>query len=245
MENKKLTSKRVSVILFTLFIIALTFFTIYSRIYVHSQRPLVALTFFETTTLTWTFETRSTIELASEIHNEVGAVWTIEVYVPLSAFDEYMSSLHSVYAEAVADGLGLPESLSLVERRLLDCGGYTYIFNYDSIRIWSDTMVSILPGEGVTVHLTHIGAETYDFVLPVSAVHQDPYSGEYYIFSAHRRRGAWGWEYYARQEFVEFIIPRYIGGMANVFPSRGVSSNTIIYWSQWPLYDGALFRLWD
>ena len=239
-----MTSKRIGLILMVLFIAGFSFFTIYSRVYVERQKPMVQITSYESATLEWTFETYSTIERAASLYADAGAEWTIEVFVPLSAFEEYMSTIHAIYAEAVSDGIGVPEKLALFESRPLEDGSYILVFSYSS-PMRGIELIPILPGEGVTVHLTHLGLETYDYMIPFSAVHKDQFTGSEYIFTVHRRRSAWGWEYYVRRQDIMFIIPKRIRDMANIIPLSGGVAAPFVYESEAELYDGALVRLWD
>jgi len=239
-----MTSKRIGLILMVLFIAGFGFFLIYSRVYVERQKPLVQISSYESAKLEWTFEARSTIERASPIYTDVDAKWTIEVFVPLSAFEEYMSTIQAIHTEAVSDGIGWPEELTLIERRPQDDGSYILIFNYSS-PMREEGVLPVLPGEDVTVYITHIGLDTYDCMVPFSAVYQDQFTGEEYIFIVHRRRNAWGWEYYVRQQNIMFLRPRRINDMANILPLSGGVATPFVYASEEELYDGALVRLWD
>ncbi|MCL2426459.1 MAG: hypothetical protein FWD05_09000 [Oscillospiraceae bacterium] len=243
-NNKKIASKKIALVLMVIFITGLAVFTIYSRSYAQRQRPLVNVTFFESATLVWSFETRSTIEHAAPMHSEQGAEWTIEVYVPLSAFENYVSHLYTVDAEVTADGLGIPEELNLIERRIIDDGDLIYVFVYDSIRQRIEGTIPILSGEGVTVHLAHRGLDSYDFTIPLSAIQRNPLTDEDHIFTVHRRRSAWGWEYYVRQHNAVFLPPARIGDMANLSPTFDTNA-PIAFDMEGSLYDGALVRLWD
>jgi len=243
MKNKKITSKKIGIILMVVFILGLVSFTIYSRGYVQRQKPLVQIMFPESSELVWSYETRSTVEPADEIYAVNGVEWTVEAYIPLSAFQEYMSDLPAVTGEVVSDNYGWPERLLLINRIHLDDGGIICVFEYNSTR--SRQALSVVAGEGVTVHLKHAGAETYDYLVPFSAIHQDLFSGDEYVYIVNRRSGAWGWEYYVERQNVMFLKPRSIGIMANVFPLSGDLTSPIVYLSDSELYDGAIVRLWD
>lgn len=243
MENKKLTSKRVGVILMAMFLVGLAGFTIYSRVYVQRQRPLVNIAFPESTTIRWTYETRSTIERAAPVYAEQGHEWMIEVYIPLSAFEDYMSELRYLIAEALSDNMIIREQIFLLNRQKLDSGGYIYIYSYDPT-LRESYGHTIWPGESVVVFLEYLHLD-FDYTLPLSAVVYDPFTGDNYIYTIHRRSGAWGWEYYVRQQAIMLMQPARIGNLANVSPLGGDRTSPVVYWSEWGLYDGALVRLWD
>jgi hypothetical protein len=244
MDNKKMSSKKIGVILMVVFILVLGSFTVYSRGYAQRQKPLVSITFPQSATLVWTYETRSTIEPAAPIYAATGAEWTIEVYIPRSAFEGYMSEVYRLSVEVIADTTYFPETVTRLDRRMLDCGGYLYVYNYTS-KLREDNNLPFLPGEGVTVHLTHIGFDSYDFMIPFSAINVDPFTGEDYIFSAHRRSGAWGWEYFVERHTVSYGMPKRIGDLANIVLMGMDITAPVVYWSEWELYDGELVRLWD
>jgi len=244
MESKKLTSKKIGIILMIIFILSLGSFTIYSRGYVQRQKPLVNITLPESTTLRWTYETRSTIEPAAPVYAATGVEWTIDVFIPLSAFEDYLSELLAFQAEAIADNTGWVENLERIDRKRLDCGGYNIVFNYNS-PIRNSTGFNYIPGEEVTVFLEHNSAESYDFMIPFSAINHDPLTGTDYIFTVHRRSGAWGYEYYVEQQNIMFGIPKRIGDLANILPPGSNTATPIVYWSEHELHDGMLVRLWD
>jgi hypothetical protein len=240
-----MTSKKIGIILMLAFIITLGIFTVYSRAYLQRQKPLVKVTFPEATTLIWNFETRSTIEEAASEFAAQGIEWTIDVYIPRSAFEGYLSAPYRVFASAATDSVYLDEDLRRIYREALDCGGYLYVFEYVS-QLREQYNMPYVPGEGVTVHLEHVGADfIFEFMLPLSSIHYDLFTGDEYFFIVNRRSGAWGWEYYVSQHTAQIAMPRIINGMVNVIPLLGVENTPIIYWSEWELYDGALIRLWD
>ena len=226
------------------FILSLGALTIYSRGYVQRQKPLILITTPESASLVWSYETRSTIERAAPIYSANGVEWTIEVYIPLSAFQDYMSELFRVSAVANTDVAYIDETLTRIDRQVLDDGGYIYVFSYsNSAR--EDYGLYILPGEGVTVHLEHIGLNSYDFMVPFSAVNHDPVYNEDFIFTVHRRTGAWGYEYYVSRRNITLGRPERIGDLANIQSSDIDTNAPIVYRSDGELYDGALVRLWD
>lgn len=244
-----MTSKRISIIFFVVFLAGLGFFTLFSRWYIQVRKPVVQITFHETATLNWTYETRSTIEEAAPHFAVHGVRWTIEVYIPLSAFVDYMEAVYGLYAEAVSDAFVLPVQLVYLDRQALDDGGFIYIYSYESGIRDAGTDLPIWLGEGVTVYLAHrsldVTADFYEFMVPLSAVHQDPFEGGNHIFSVHRRSGAWGWEYFVRRVDVELLLPNRIGDMANILPFGGYLTSPVVYFSESELYDGAVVRLWD
>ena len=106
-----LTSKRVGLVLALLFIVGLSGFTIYSRSLAERQKPLVSVTFPESATATWSYETTSTIEPATEEFAALGAEWTVTVTVPYEAFSYFIDILPGVRGTATTDFLQFPELL--------------------------------------------------------------------------------------------------------------------------------------
>jgi len=239
-----MTSRKTGIILMIIFILGLGTFTVYSRGYEQKQKPLVDIILPESTTLRWTFETRSTIEPAAPVYAASGTRWTIDVYIPLSAFEDYLSELHAFQAHALADNIVNLEALNRIDRKLLDCGGYLFVYNYTSPQR-DASGYHYLPGEEVTVFLVHNAADSYDFMIPFSAIQNDPLTGEDHIFTVHRRNGAWGFEYYVRKITVNFGKPKRIGELANIIPPGNDTNIPIVFYSDSELYDGALVRLWD
>ena len=226
------------------FILGLGAFTIYSRGYVQRQKPLVFITATESASLVWTYETRSTIERAAPVYAANGVEWTIEVHIPLSAFQDYVSELFRVSAVAYTDVAYVDEALTRVDRQVLYDGGYIYVFSYSN-KAREDYGLHVMPGEGVTVYLEHIGLDSYDSMVPFSAINHDPAINQDYIFTVHRRTGAWGFEYYVNRHNITLGRPERIGDLANIQTMIGDEPAPIVYRSEGELYDGALVRLWD
>lgn len=244
MGDRKISSKKIGIILMLVFILGFGFFTIYSRGYVQNQKPLVYVAFPESASLAWTYETRTTIEKAASVYAANGVEWTIEVHIPLSAFQDYMSELHRVSAVANTDVAYIDETLSRIDRQVLDDGGYIYVFSYSN-KAREDYGLHIMPGEGVTVHLEYTGLDSFDFMIPFSAIHHDPFFNEDYIFTVHRRNGAWGFEYYVSRHNITYGSPERIGYLANILSAGLDEIAPIVYQSEGELYDGAPVRLWD
>lgn len=237
-----ISPKRVGAVLAIAFVVLFTATVIYSRWYEEVQKPLVQIGFPQTTTASWSYDLQSTIEPAGEEYAEsLGAKWTVEVYVPFSAFSDYGSDLRSLEAYAISENVAHPESLSVLRRWVLDNGDIIFLFHYTSVREnWGQ---SVWPGEDVTVLLTsHFDDTLYTFLLPFSALHEDAF-GDLYLFSVERREGAWGNEYIAVRHDVSLNTLERIGDMANVYGRP--TENPIIISSDNLLYDGVMVRIYD
>ena len=241
MERKIITSKRIGITLMLVFLIGLVVLTIYSRGYVQRQKPLVSITFPTTAALSWDYETRSTIEEAAPHFVSRGHNWTVEVHIPRFAYEMYMLDLLNIEAAGRRDDSYVREPLPFITRQIFDNGDYIYTFGYPD----TDDDFPPFAGLGISVRLEYTGMEEFDFMIPPSAVHRNPFTDEPHIFTVHRRDGAWGFEYYVRQESVALFLPTFIDGMANVFPMTFFDEPPVVYWSDEDLYDGALVRLWD
>jgi len=82
-------------------------------------------------------------------------------------------------------------------------------------------------------------------LVPESAVHHDPFRNVYYIYFVQRRDGIWGREFFAVREVVTFSVPGRVEDLLNIIYRSGDSRYPIVVWSDQPLYDGAVVRLFD
>jgi len=242
MKNDKLiSSKRVGAVLAAVFVVLFAVAVMYSRGYAERRKPLVEIGLPQTTTASWSYELKSTIEPAAEEYADLGVKWTVEAYVPFSAYSDYGSDLRSVEAYAISDNVAYEESLYEIRRWVLDNGDIIYLFEYSSFRDnWGQ---GAWPGEEVTVQInSQFDERLYTFLVPFSALHEDAF-GELYLFSVSRRDGAWGNEYIAVRHDVTLNTLERIGDLANVYENP--TEDPIIFSSDGPLYDGALVRIYD
>ena len=241
---KGINSKKAGVALAVVFIIGLIVATIYSRGYAERQKPLVQVAFPESGTAVWSYELRSTIEKAGEDFAEFqGAEWTITVYIPYYEFSDYCSVLLSLEAYAISDSVVYPEHISFLRRQVLENGDHIYVFEYTSPNRQAKGQ-SVWPGEEVTVQLSAwFGDDLYNYLVPYSALHEDVFDGALYLFTVKRRDSAWGREYYAVRQEAEFMHPERIGDLANILHIP--PDDPIVIWSDQPIYDGAVVRIYD
>ena len=240
---KGINSKRVGATLALVFIVGLVSMTVYSRAYVERQKPLVEIAYPESSVLTWSYETRGTIEAAAEEYaDQQGVEWTIEVHIPYDSFKEYASELHSLEAYAVSDNVLMPEFISFLRRTVLDNGDHVYVFAYASPHRTGRGQ-SVWAGEEVTILLSNMFDTSYDYLVPPTALYEDAFTGDTYIFTISRREGAWGREYVASRLDVTVWSPRRIGNLVNLFPF--FSDDPIVVTSDQPLRDGVVVRLFD
>ena len=247
-----MNSKKVGVILAALFILGLSFTTIYSRWRLESGKPLLEVCAPQSLSLEWTYETRSTIEPANELHASHGAEWTIDVYIPLYSFEEHMSELLSTMTYATADSVGEPERLIHLSRQIQEDGGYIYTYKYTPSGGDGDggegdggegAGREVQPGEGVTVLVSvRDGILYFDTLLPFSAIHQDAVTGGYYIFTVSQRDSAWGKEYIISRYDVQFNTPARVKDMACIL-YLNIDGAPVVTASDRPLHDGELVRL--
>ena len=234
---KELNSKKIGTILALLFIIGLVTSTVYSRAYAERRKPLVHIAMPESGAIFWEFETRSTVQPANEYVAAAGFEWMIEVHIPREAFENYVSTLYVLFVQATSDMRGFPENVTFVRRNILGNGDLIYTFGY-----MSDDR-AIMPDEGVTMHLEHRGLTEADGLIPICAVHRDAVTGQNFIFVITRRDGAWGREYVVKRRIVEFAVPAQVRGMANLMLAS--CPGPIVVWSELPIYDGAIVRIFD
>lgn len=240
---RSLNSKRVGAVLAVLFIVGLVFMTIYSRSYAERRKPLVTVSTFESGKLHWSYDIKSSIEPADEMFVGEGIEWTIEVHIPVAAFEEYMNYPHFLVATAQTVSLGVQEPIELLRVENFDDGSVTRTYSYTS-KLWEQYDRHLWPGENVTVRLVPVDV-TYDSLIPYSAVNFDEDAGEFYLFTVSRRETAWGREYYAQRRTVEFNSPARIGNMAHLRLDKLSLTDLIIITSDAPLYDGAPVRVYD
>jgi len=240
---KEINSKKISAVLAVVFIIGLAGMTFYSRAYAERRKPLVQIAFPESSSLTWSFETRSTIQAATEEYaSSQGVEWTIEVLIPYDSFKEYTNELHSLAAYAISDNVGFPEFISFLRRTVLGNGDHVYVFAYSSPHRKGRGQ-SVWPGEEVAVLLSNMFDTTYDYLVPPSAIYEDVFTGEPYIFTVTRRESAWGREYVAVRQDVTLSSPSRIGNLVNL--SLLHTDDPVVVTSDQPLSDGMLVRLFD
>ena len=240
---KEINSKKVSAVLAFIFIVGLVGMTFYSRAYAERRKPLVQIAFPESSTLIWSYETRSTIQAATEEYaNSQGVEWTVEVLIPYDSFKEYASDLHSLAAYAISDNVGFPEFISFLRRTVLSNGDHVYVFAYSSPHRKGRGQ-SVWSGEEVAVLLSNMFEITYDQLVPPSAIYEDVFTGEPYIFTVTRRESAWGREYVAVRQDVTLHSPNRIGNLVNLFWYP--MDDPVVVTSDQPLSDGMLVRLFD
>jgi len=240
---KEINSKKVGTILALVFIVALLSMTVYSRAYVERKKPLVQIAYPESSTFTWSYETRSTIEAASEEYaNQQGVEWTIEVHIPYDTFKEYTNELHSLEAYAISENVITPEFISFLRRTVLDNGDHVYVFAYASPHRTGRGQ-SVWAGEEVAIQLSNMFTNTYEYLVPPSALYEDIFTGEPYIFTVTRQESAWGREYIAHRLDVIIWSPSRIGNLVNLFPL--FTDDPIVVTSDQPLTDGVVVRLFD
>jgi len=219
------------------FIAGLIFFTTYSQSYIERQKPFVEIALTESGTLYWSYETRSLLEPANEEVRERGYEWVFNVLVPRSEFKEYMNELGRVSAQAHIASNGFSKPIQYLNRNELPNGDMMYLFGYVPHReVWSDAEATIL--------LERDGPLSYDTLVPLTAVHFDEYTGEYYLFTLARRDGAWGREYVAVRQTVVFGIPQRVGVKYNVMPGAA-GFGPIVIASERPLINGELVRIFN
>lgn len=248
---KGTNSRKIGVLLAVLFIVGLSVMTIYSRSYAERQKPLVHLAFIQSGAMDWSYEVRSTIEAAGEVHADEGIEWTIDVHIPQSAFIDYMEHPYGLSAHAILDNAVFANALeiiSLINTQRLDNGDiiqtYSYVPTPEVLELREAMGRPIRSGEGATVRLEQSGLE-FNTLLPLSAVHRNPFTNEMYVFSVSRRSSAWGREYFVTRHDVElWHAPERIGDMANII-ALFARDLPYVYHSSAPLYDGALVRIFD
>jgi len=202
----------------------------------------VQIAFPESGTITWSYETRGTIEAATGEYAGQGVEWTIEVLIPYDSFKEYTSELHSLDAYAVSDNVVSPESISFLRRTVLQNGDHVYVFAYSSPHRTGRGQ-SVWAGEEVRILLSNMFDISYDYLVPPSALYEDDFTGEPYIFTVVRRESAWGREYVAVRQDVVIWSPGRIGNLVNLFPY--FLDDPIVVISDQPLSDGMVVRLFD
>ena len=246
-ENKLITSKRVGMLLALVFIMGLSGITIYSRSFAERQKTLVHVTFPQSASATWDYETTSTIEPATPEFAELGAEWTVTFTIPFEVFGGFTEQLPSVRATATTDFLLFPEILpSILWRYRHDNGDWTLTFSYTSPNREMRNQL-IMAGEPVTINVQPIDFHAhFTNLLPQSAIREDIFTGELFILSLERRSSAWGREYVTVRHSITLApgIPA-VGNLANLMLMP--TENPIIYWSERPLmpFGGEVVRIFD
>ncbi|MCL2217145.1 MAG: hypothetical protein FWB91_09025 [Defluviitaleaceae bacterium] len=240
-------SKMVAKILALVFILGLSGVTIYSRTYAQRRKPLVDIGFAQSGSFVWEYVTRSTIQPASEEFAAFGVVWTIEVFLPHTAWIDYMSEPPALITYVVSENVGHRERTEIARVVLSENDDATIIFNYTSpFRAGRGDGVreQVWPGENVTVFMSprEFNAVS-DSLVPTSAVHRNEFTGEYHIYTVSRRNGVWGREYVASRHRVSMDRPPRLGDMVNLrfLPP----DDPIVFSSDRLLYHGAVVRIFD
>ena len=240
----KTSSKKVAAILAVVFIFGLFAATVYSRSFAERQKPLVRIGFAQSGTIYWEFHTTSILEPATPEFEALGAEWIVEFIIPYESFREYVEQPPSLNVTGMTDMTGVPERMTMLRRARLECGGFAYVYKYESPqRRLHDR--PIWPGETVYIHARpHEFHLTFDNLLPASAIHYCPITGSDFVFTVTRRQGAWGREYVANRVDVTIFwtIPR-IGDMVSLI--FFLPEDPVIFSSERPIFDGSLVRIFD
>jgi len=231
----KISSKKICAILAVVFIAGLISVTVYSRGVAQSRKPFVEIALSESGSLNWSFETRAGLDPAPAEAIERGFEWVFNITIPFEAYSQYASSLYLVTARANFDFSAFFQPITTIHRNLIDNGDIEYVFGFMPDRtIWEN--------EQATVVIENAGPLVYENLIPVSAVHYDRFTGEHYVMSVIRQDGAWGREYVANRQVVEFFFPKRIGDSYNLmFPL----TNPVITNSQSPITHGMLVRIFE
>jgi hypothetical protein len=229
-------SKRVAIILAIVFLAGLFGFTVYSRSYAVRRLPLVHISMPLTADLAWSFDTRSTVRLATDEEFARGFEWAVDIVVPYESFRDTMSQLMGVDIELVADRMGYGIPGAHLHRRILD--------NYDVvIQIGFNHHGFTDDGDGVSIYLTLAhGAPVFDNLLPMSAIREDIFTGLPYVYTVERRDGAWGSEFFVERRDVQWSLPAEVGNLANVL---NYGDSPVVFAEEAPIFHGARVRLFD
>jgi len=190
----------------------------------------------------WALETVGTVRQADSDLADSGWEWAIDVKVPQEAYAYYMEELivfRNTPVEFVLGSKGYPWT-GVVEQRY-DLDGVV------EITIGFNTQASPpIEGEDAKVYLeTLLDKEILRNLVPVSAVHHDPFHNTHYIYSVQRRDGVWGREFVAVREVVTFGIPSRVEDLMNIVYRNSDGMLPVVAWSDQPLYNGAVVRLFD
>ena len=238
-----LSSRKIGAALALVFIIGISVATVYSRGFAERQKPFVHISFPHEGTFFWDFETRSTMRSANDDEAERGHAWLTEIIVPFEAFGDYVNAIAAVDVELNLDLSGNFRPARIAYRSIFENGDILYIFSYQpDFRVGINTVVD---GEGVTVRISHRGQQVFDNLLPFSAIHQDPFTGNQYVFVVRRRDGAWGREYIVERVDIEICVflPRF-AHLANIMLPNFVGQPIVIH-SEATLFCGAGVRIFD
>jgi hypothetical protein len=229
-------SKRIAIILAVVFLVGLGSFTIYSRSYAVRRLPLVYISMPETAELAWSFDTRSVVRYATPDEVERGFEWAVDIVVPYESYRYQMSQLMAFDIELIGDRIGFGISGTHLHRRILD--------NNDvAVQIGFNFHDAVSDGDGISVYLelSH-GGPVFNNLLPLSAIREDIFTGQHYVYTVDRRDGAWGREFFVERRDVQWMIPAMIGNLANVL---GYGDNPIVIAEEAPIFDGVRVRLFD
>jgi hypothetical protein len=239
---RDINCRKIGVTLAILFLVGLTISTIYSRGYAERQKPYVHIVAPESRSFIWTWDTWGVIEPANEATVREGFDWSIDIIVPREAYSFYMEELAMAVswpAEIFIDGTAATWPATITHRVDMD-GDVALSVGFD--------MVSERLGDGIGAQVileSLISEAQLANLVPVSAVHHDSFRNEYYVFAVSRRDGIWGREFVVGRETVMFGYPSRVEDLMNLFGGINVGDLPIVTWSDQPLYDGAVVRLFD
>ncbi|MDR2167071.1 MAG: hypothetical protein LBE35_04370 [Clostridiales bacterium] len=240
----KINSKRIGIILAVIFLAGISGATIYSRGFAERRKPLVRIEFVQSGTFVWEFETQSSIQPAADEFAQMGYEWTIEVFMPRSAFEEYMDEVPNITTYVISENEGHPERVEILRRHVLENGDKRVIFSYTApLRRMRGGVAEVFPGENVSVHIRPTLLLSSDNLIPQTALHQDLSTGQYFVYTLSRRNGAWGREYVVNRHNVALSRPNRMGDMANL--SFIPTDEPIIVQAEGRIYPGALVRIFD
>ena len=239
----KINSRKFGMVLIILFILGLFTLTIYSRYYFEHQKPFVHVVFSRYDTFFWNFETRSIMRHATDAEAERGHKWITEIIIPYESFRDYVDELLAINAEFKFDSNGHFSHGELIYRRVLKNNdiqlAFSYHFDYDK------GIISIIGNTEVTVRISHTGIHYFDYLLPFSAIHQDWFTGEQYVFAVRMHEGAWGTEYVVVRMNIHMcsFFPR-VGNFANIL-SPSLLNVPVVLQSDKLLFNGDRVRIID
>jgi len=234
---KKLNSRYIGAALAVLFLAGLAASTVYSRGVAERQKPLVLIAAAESKSVVWSYETHGIVENASPPYSE-RFEYTFDLIIPEEAYSSYMS------------GFMLPTTWPVK----IDMAGVGYITPGTIARVGDvrgDIRIVVgfnadfhVPFEGDEVGvLFELERELNNSMVPDSAVNRDPFTNEYYVFLVSRRDGLWSREYVVERQNVVFGLPAKIDNMVNVLSTGPSFSLPIVTWSDKPIFDGDVVRL--
>ena len=233
----KLSSRKVGGLFAVLFIAGLIICTVYSRGYAEMQKPLVQIVAAESRAVVWSYETRGIVRMADFPHSE-NYEFTADIIVQEDDYSSHMSEF--LMTE------GWPVRLNIAGWGYLTPGQIVHRGDvYGDIRL----TIGFTPSFGSMAAEDEIGImlelemDSMPYTVPESAVYFDSFSNQHYLYFVTRREGAWDREYVLVRQDITFGLPRRVDSFANV--SGGPNFNLpIVSWSDKPLYDGAVVRLY-